>query len=191
MEPAGRGDGLPIGRAGFDAPLRARESALRRRTARPRRPRPDARNAAEIIARLATYLGESDRDFIHAVFVRGVPLAELARATRQRPRVTSRRLKRLLDHIRRPEFAFVAAHHESWPPMRRHASALVLLQRRSRAEAARILRTSLWTLRLELDAVAILIDQARAMGRLPTTGLMSSGHHPPRRSLRDPERGGS
>jgi len=115
---------------------------------------------------LASYLAPADRDLVLAVFARGLSVAELARAAGQRQRTITRRLRRLLLHLRRPEFAYVAAHHEAWPPLRRHTASIVLLQRRSRIHAARVLRVSIYTIRREMDAIAILIEQARAMGRL-------------------------
>ncbi len=109
-----------------------------RRPSKPRRgDRLFARIAADRIAASTPFLGPADRDLINAVFSRGLTIAQLARSTKQPARTVSRRLQRLLAHIARPEFAFVASHHESWPPIRRSIASIVLLQRRTRLDAAR------------------------------------------------------
>jgi hypothetical protein len=124
------------------------------------------RGSAERIVQLAEFLQPRDRDLLRAIYSRGVAMSELARAAQRPARAVQRRARALVAHITRPEFAFIAAHHETWPAVRRHVAAMVFLQRRRMTDAARVLRVSMYTIRRERVAISILVEQARALGRL-------------------------
>jgi DNA-binding Lrp family transcriptional regulator len=74
------------------------------------------------------------------------------------PRSVRRRLRRLTRRVLSDRFAFVMRHRETWPASRRRIATACILQGRPIRAAAVELKTSLYNVRKQLDAVSALLD---------------------------------
>lgn len=121
---------------------------------------------AEQCLDLAVHLAEPDRWLIEAVLRGGVSCAATAQRLGVAQRTLQWRVKRLLGRLRSPEFAFIVNHRETWPQSRRRVAEIVHLQGGTREHAARQAGLTMHQVRRELTAIDVLMEQARAMGRL-------------------------
>jgi len=125
-----------------------------------------ARAEAERMRERVVHLAREDKEFLTPILDGSLSIAQVARLSGQPGWRLRRRLRRLLARLRSPRFRFVAREMELWPPARREVARAVVLEGRTQREAALRLGVSRHHIRRHLEAVRILVDQARAMGRL-------------------------
>jgi len=116
------------------------------------------RDYGEAILRFARALPEDERSLLEAVYGRGLSVKDVAGLVREEPRRLARRVKRLVERLLSPRFAFVYARRHAWPPRRRRVAETVVLHGRSMREACDALALSLHTVRRELDKVDALFE---------------------------------
>jgi hypothetical protein len=143
----------------------AAEASIRRR---------DRQEHARTLVERAAWLPPDDRELVEAVFGEGISVAAFVRRRRQRgndlapgrreqdravpltARTARTRLRRLVERVLSPRYAFVVANRALWTgPMRRAAFACVV-QGLSLREASARLGMSLHAVRRHLDAVDAL-----------------------------------
>jgi len=150
-----RPDGAaPIAADRFDGAARARRRSRL------------AREASERLVQLAAHLKPEERALVEAVYDHGVTLRTAATLQGRLPVLVRRRLARLLARLTSVEFGFVVRHLDRWTEPRRSIARLVFLERRTRSHVAAALGVSPHTVRRETDAIRVLLEQAREMGRL-------------------------
>lgn len=156
----------PPAAPGFDgsrsAPRRQRSRGGGRRTAGLR----TTRLIAEQCLDLAIHLAEPDRWLIEAVLRGGVSCAATAQRLGVPERTLQWRVRRLIGRLRSPEFAFIVNQREVWPEARRRVGEIVHLRGGTREQAPRETGLTMHQVRRELTAIDVLMEQARAVGRL-------------------------
>lgn len=132
---------------------------LRRRT---------RRDHAELLTQRAAWISAPDRELVEAVYREGHSVASYVRAhrglgfERWTERSARRRLRRLVERLASPRFAFVIAARSSWPTTRRRVAMAVVVQGQTLRDTARTLGLSLHAVRRHIDAVDALYTEARA-----------------------------
>lgn len=116
------------------------------------------RDAADQVLQLAEHLAERDRLLLEQLYRHGQPIAQVARLTRQRPRVLQRRVKHLLKRVASPQYRWVAGRLELLPPELRAVARRGVLQGQSLRETAR-------TTGRTLHEVRVAMVELRAMAR--------------------------
>jgi len=131
---------------------------LRRRT---------RREHAEAITGRAAWLPADDRELVEAVFAHGRSVAAYVRTQRERglrpgltERTARRRLRRLIQRLASPRFAFVIDQRRHWGATRRRVAMACVVQGLSLRQAARALGLSLHAVRRHMDAVDALYTEA-------------------------------
>lgn len=132
---------------------------LRRRT---------RREHAELLTERAAWIPAPDRELVEAVYREGHSVASYVRAhrglgfERWTERSARRRLRRLVERLASPRFAFVIAARTSWPIARRRVAMAVVVQGKTLRDTARTLGLSLHVVRRHIDAVDALFTESRA-----------------------------
>jgi hypothetical protein len=120
--------------------------------------------AAARLSALAEFLAPTDRTLVRWVYRDGKPVAELAGLLRTPRASLTRRVRKLVDRCRSPEFAFVAAHMNAWPAPMAHVARACVLEGRSVRSAAATLKTTVHaarSLRMVVLAMARGVEQTR------------------------------
>lgn len=135
--------------------------------------RRDRRDYARTLLERAAWLPAGDRELIEAVFGEGLSVVAYLRRCRDRglepastrgapaggsvsARMARRRLRRLIERVLSPRFAFVVAHRTGLGATRRRVAMACIVQGRSLREAAGMLGLSLHAVRRHIDAVEAL-----------------------------------
>lgn len=113
---------------------------------------------AEWVCQLAEHLPGPERELVLSVFRQGRPVNELAELMRVPTESLRRRLRRVINRLTSPEYAFVAARRREWPPSLRAVATAVILEGKSLRAAER-------ELRLSMHVVRTLRQRALAMAR--------------------------
>jgi DNA-directed RNA polymerase specialized sigma24 family protein len=120
------------------------------------------RGTIERLLDLAEHLPDPDRALLRGIYDRGMTAAELARVLGRRPRGIRRRIQCLVERVGSPRFTFIVRNRRRWPKERRCIAEMVFLQGRSQREAAESLGIGVHRVRLEVDRIRLLIDEANA-----------------------------
>ncbi|HWB19523.1 MAG TPA: hypothetical protein VG711_04415 [Phycisphaerales bacterium] len=126
----------------------------------------DRREMIEQLLQLADFLKPSDRALMRGIFGSGMSPQDMAAAMEQQTRQVRARVRKLLRHLAKPVYRFVAREHASWPNYRKSVARAVVLQRISQREAARELGITLHRVRRELDRIRGIVDDALGAGSL-------------------------
>ncbi len=114
------------------------------------------RDQYEQLLFLAQHLGEPDRLLIEQVYQHKMNPAEIARLMGQHSRTVRGRLRRIINHLRRPEFRFMVLRADLLAPTTRRVAELVILRRMSLRRAAHELDCTLHNVRQHVQAVQTL-----------------------------------
>lgn len=140
--------------------------------------RRDRRDYARTLLDRAAWLPAGDRELVEAVFGEGLSVIAYLRRCRDRglepastrgapaggsvsARMARRRLRRLVERVLSPRFAFVVTHRTSLGATRRRVAMACIVQGRSLREAAGMLGLSLHAVRRHIDAVEALFTAER------------------------------
>jgi len=115
----------------------------------------------QILAR-ASWLPESDRAVLEAVFREGKTVAEVAALIGCPARALRRRVRRLLDRVQAPRFVFVTSRLDGWPPTRRRVARACVIEWCSLRDAARQLGISLYAVRRHHEAINAQLEAVLA-----------------------------
>lgn len=118
----------------------------------------ERRDQIERFLQWAEHLDEHDRALVRAIYDRGMPAAEVARATRSEPRVVRRRLRQVTERMTCEAFAAVLRLRAGWPAARRAVAEAVWLRGRTQREAARETGLSLHHVRQEIERIRAALE---------------------------------
>ena len=118
-----------------------------------------SRRLVEMIQEGAQHLPEAEKNLIDAVFLRGDPIAKVAREVAADPRRLSRQVHRIAHRVLDPRFRYVAAHQSRWRPTRRKVASACVLEGLSIRDAAEKLRLSQYTVRKHKEAIDALCEE--------------------------------
>jgi hypothetical protein len=100
---------------------------------------------------------------------REMPIGQFARLTGRLRRTVQKRFIRMLQHLQDPRVVYVIAHHRQWPQPMAGVAIDVLVRRRGFRRVAADHRLSLHRLRLVVQSIRGLIEQALAPRRRVVT----------------------
>lgn len=120
------------------------------------------RDTADTILARADFLPPPDRTLILAVYEDSRPVADLARMMGQDPRALRRRIRRLVQRMVSPRYAFVAARRDQWSSTRRRVATACVLHGLSLRAAADQLGLSHYTVRRHCQIIDALVEAARS-----------------------------
>jgi hypothetical protein len=127
--------------------------------------RRDARSHAEQIAGRARFLPREERALISAVYEQGRSIAELAALCGKEPRALRRDVRRIVQRLAAPEFAFVVLHADSWSGSMGRVARCCIVEGYPVRRAAQALRLSLHTVRKHRDMVRAMAVAARGAAK--------------------------
>lgn len=114
------------------------------------------RDQFERILFLAQHLDGPDRLLIEQVYQHKMNPAEIARLMGQHSRNVRARLRRIVKHLRKPEFRFMVLRPDMLTPTTRRVGELVILRRMSLRRAAHEMDCTLHLIRQHLQALRTL-----------------------------------
>ena len=119
------------------------------------------RDLADSILSRAEYLARPDRTLILAVYEDNRRISHLARMMGLHPRSLRRRIRRLIERMMSPKFAFVAARRDQWSATQRRVATACVLHGLSIKAASEQLKLSHYTVRKHCDIVQTLFSAYR------------------------------
>jgi DNA-directed RNA polymerase specialized sigma24 family protein len=122
----------------------------------------------EVVDRLlecCPHLPEQERVLIVSVFGAGQSATDLAGLLREDPRVTRRRVRRIIRRAMSPMFSYVARRSEAWPATRRAVARACYLQGLSMREAAARTGATLHAVRRHCLAVRAMLEVESSLRR--------------------------
>ena len=123
------------------------------------------RDMADSILSRAEYLARPDRTLILAVYEDNRRISDLARMMDHHPRTLRRRIRRLIERMMSPKFAFVASRRDQWSATQRRVATACVLQGLSIRAASEQLKLSHYTVRKHCDIVQTLFYAYRQCTR--------------------------
>lgn len=134
--------------------------------------RRNARSHAEQIAGRAQFLPREEHALISAVYEQGRSISELALLSGKPPRTLRRDVRRIVQRLAAPEFAFVVLHADTWSGTLRRVARCCVVEGFPVRKAAQSLHLSLHTVRkhremIRLMAMAAGVPPAAAPGGRP------------------------
>lgn len=123
------------------------------------------RDMADSILSRAEYLARPDRTLILAVYEDNRRISDLARMMDHHPRTLRRRIRRLIERMMSPKFAFVASRRDQWSATQRRVATACVLQGLSIRAASEQLKLSHYTVRKHCDIVQTLFEAYRQWKR--------------------------
>jgi DNA-directed RNA polymerase specialized sigma24 family protein len=124
------------------------------------------REMADSIISRAEYLTGPDRTLVLAVYEDNRRMSDLARMMGIHPRSLRRRVRRLIERMMSPKFAFVASRRDQWASTQRRVATACVLHGLSIRAAADQLKLSHYTVRKHCDIVQTLYAAHRQWKKL-------------------------
>lgn len=121
----------------------------------------DRRNHLQQLVELASHLPPDERRLVEMTRGDGRSVRRVAMSLGHCPRALQRRLKRILDRLRDPVFAFLVIHRDLLPLALRIVGDHIILQGCTLHETAQRTRQSLHTVRHQLTALRALASAGR------------------------------
>ena len=115
--------------------------------------RRQTRVQTESLLARAQWLCRSERELIGSIYEQGRRVSDVAAMMDVDPRWLRSKVRRIVQRVSTPEFAFVALHLHDWPPSTQKVARACVLEGRSQRDAARTLKMSLHTVRKHRDAI--------------------------------------
>lgn len=116
------------------------------------------RELSESIVDASRWCLPEDRALLQAMFRDGLSAADLAAMRRESPRILRARVKRLVDRVLSPRFAFVVARRDAWPPSTRRVATAAILQGRTLRDTAKHLQLSIHAVRRQMERIDALYE---------------------------------
>ncbi|MBC7771233.1 MAG: hypothetical protein H7210_01935 [Pyrinomonadaceae bacterium] len=116
------------------------------------------REAAEALVLRATWLPDCDRQLVLAVYEEGKSVIDLASLMKQPVRTLRARVRRLVERITSPIFAFVALNLDQWPMMLKRVAEACVVRGLTIKEASAELRISYYSVRRHLDLIRTMLE---------------------------------
>lgn len=120
------------------------------------------REAAEAIVSRAVWLPDAERHLVQAIFGEGKSVLDLALLMSQPVRSLRTRVRRIVERLTSPAFAFVALNLERWPATMKRVGDACVFRGLTIKQAAADLNVSYYTVRRHLDVIRTLLETARA-----------------------------